>query len=714
MIELDLFLAARFAGPLTVLAGAALLGVALAAGDGTSGPPKPPVAKRVPHVTEIHGRKVEDPYFWLRERDNPDVRAYLEAENAYSERLLAHTEALRKKLYDEMLGRIKQTDTEVPYRKGGWLYTSRTEEGKQYRIYGRRRPAEGAPEEVLLDVNQLAAGKKFMSLGDSEIDDAGTKLAYTTDDVGFRQYTLWVKDLAAGTTTHALAERVTSVAWAADGATLFYTVEHAQTKRSYQLYRLAPGGAPQLVFEEPDEHFDLSVHRTRSGKYLVLTIGSHTTTEQRVLRADQPQGAWTVVEPRRANVEYSLDHQGDRFLIVVNDTGRNFRLVEAPENAPGKAQWRELIAARNDVMLEHVQAFAGFHVVVARVDGRMQFLVTDRKTGATHPITFAEPAYSAGPSVNEEYDTTLYRYGYQSAITPRSVYDWDVTAKKATLLKRDEVPSGHDPSRYVVERVFATAHDGTKIPISLMYRKGVKKDGKAPLFLYGYGSYGIPIDPSFSGASLSLADRGVITAIAHIRGGGEYGKTWHDGGRMATKMNTFTDFIAAAEYLVAEKYTEKGRIAAEGGSAGGLLMGAVTNLRPDLFRCIVSLVPFVDVLNTMLDETLPLTVGEYEEWGNPHIAAEYDRMAKYSPYDNLGKQAYPAILVRTSLDDSQVMYWEPAKYVAKLRTLKTDKHVLLLHVNLAGGHGGSSGRYDHLKEVAMDLAFVLDQFGIAN
>lgn len=675
---------------------------------------KPPIAKKQPKVTEIHGIKLTDDYFWMREKANPEVRAYLEAENAYTESVMKSTEPLQKKLYGEMLARIKQTDTNVPYKEGDYFYYSRTEEGKQYPIFCRKKGSLDAAEEVILDVNKLAEGQSFMAVASFHVSDDGNFLAYSTDNTGFRQYTLHVKNLKSGELLPDRVEKTGSVAWASDNKTLFYTVEDA-AKRQYRLYRHAVGttGPDDLVYEEKDERFEMGVHRSRSGRYLFLTSGSHTTSEVRFLTADQPMGEWKLAEPRKANVEYYLDHHGDSFYIRANDTGRNFRLVKAPLSDPSAKNWKEVVPHRPDVMLEGIDVFRDFYVLLEREGGLDQLTMVDFKTGKQDRVKFPEKAYVTFPENNREYNATDYRYGYQSFITPRSVYDYNVGSKTSKLLKRTEVLGGYDPTKYEVERVAATAADGTKIPISILYKKGLKKDGTAPLYLYAYGSYGIPTDATFNSNRFSLVDRGVVYAIAHIRGGGEMGKGWHDAGRMMNKKNTFTDFIASAEYLVAQKYGSKDKLVIEGGSAGGLLMGAVTNMRPDLFHAVIAKVPFVDVINTMLDESLPLTVGEFEEWSNPKEKPAFDYMYSYSPYDNVAAKNYPTILVKTSFNDSQVMYWEPSKYVAKLRAMKTDNNLLMLKTNMGAGHGGASGRYDFLHEVAFDYAFIMKQVGLA-
>jgi oligopeptidase B len=676
-------------------------------------PPVPPVARVRPVVSELHGERRVDDYHWLRDKRDPEVRAYLEAENDYADAVLRHTEPLQQRLYDEMLARIQETDESVPYRRGGFLYYSRTEQGKQYPIHCRRRGSLEAPEQVTLDMNALAAGKPFLALGAYQVSDDARWLAHSLDETGFRQYTLHVKDLVTGEVIARVAERVGSVAWAADDRTLFYTVEDETTKRQHRLYRHRVGSdAHELVYEEVDEAFGVGVYRTRSLRYLVLGISSLTTSEALFLPADEPRGEWRLVAPRVAEQEYDVDHRGASFFIRVNDSGRNFRLVEAPVVAPGRDSWREVVAHDPRVMLEGVDCFRDHLVLLEREDGLPHVRVRDMRSGASHRVAFPEPTYSAWPEANPEFDTALFRYSYQSLVTPPSVFDYDMEARRSTLRKLQPVLGGYDRARYASERVFATAKDGVRVPISLVYREGLLRDGQAPLFLYGYGAYGFPLPVTFSSNRVSLLDRGVVFALAHVRGGGDLGKAWHDDGRMLRKRNTFTDFVACAEHLVARGYGSRERLVIEGGSAGGLLMGAVANLRPDLWKAVVSKVPFVDVVNSMLDETLPLTVGEFEEWGNPKLKEFYDYIRSYCPYSNVAAQAYPAMLVKTAFNDSQVMYWEPAKYVARLRELKTDKNPLLLKTNLDAGHGGASGRYDYLREVALDYAFVLWQMGI--
>jgi oligopeptidase B len=670
----------------------------------------PPVAKRLPHPTRIHGETRADDYFWLREKTNPEVRAYLEAENAWADQLTAHTAPLRDRLFAEMKARIKETDISVPYRIGDWEYFSRTQKGQQYPTYFRR-PREGGEARVVLDVNELAKGQKFMATGTMTISPDGALMAYTTDNTGFREYTLHVKSLVDDREFSEAIAKVDGVAWSSDNKTLFYVVQDA-AKRPYRLHRHALDTNPkddEMVYEEKDERFRLAVWLTLSHDFLVLQSDSLTTKETHLLPADRPSGSFRVVKPRQQDHEYSVTQRGDRLFIRTNDRGKNFRLVTASTENP--AEWTEMIPHRDDVMLERVRAFADFLVLTERKNGLRSLRFID-DGGGDHDLPLTESVYEIGVGTNAEFTTDTFRYTYQSMITPRSVFDYDVRKRQSRLLKQIEVLGGYNADAYQTERIFARAADGTAIPISLVRRKDTPRDGSAPVYLIGYGSYGAPYPATFSHARLSLLDRGVICAIAHVRGGGELGKKWHDGGRMSHKRNTFTDFIACGEHLVRERYAHPNRLIAHGGSAGGLLMGAIVNMRPDLFRVVILDVPFVDVINTMLDESLPLTVGEFEEWGNPKIKKDYDYIRTYCPYSNLFAGAYPTMLVKTSFDDSQVMYWEPAKYVARLRQLKTNQTQLVFKTNMAGGHGGSSGRYDAWKETAFNYAFLLDQLGI--
>lgn len=674
--------------------------------------PSPPVAERKPKIDTVHDDPRQDDYFWLREKDDPAVTAYLQAENDYADRMLAHTEALQETLYSEMLARIKETDLSVPYPNNGYYYYYRTEEGRQYEIYCRKKGSLEASEEITLDLNVLGEGKPYIGIGAYTVSDDGHLLAYSVDETGFREYTLFVKDLRTGDLLPDTIEKVGAVIWAADNKTLFYTTED-DAKRSYRLYRHTLGSAEDtLIYEETDELFHLFARRTRSRAYILLASGSHTTSEVRYLPADQPSGEWKVITPRVQEQEYDVDHHGDRFYLRVNDTGRNFRLVSTPVNDSDPVNWEEILPHRDDVMLEDVDFFADHYVLYERRNGLPEIQIIEFADGASHTIEFPEPVYEAYPATNFEWETRILRYNYQSLVTPSSVFEYDVDTDTSVLLKQSEVLGGYDPSEYTSERLFIPARDGIQIPISLVYRHTIPMDGTSPMLLKGYGSYGWPYPVTFTSTRLTLLDRGVVFAFAHIRGGGELGKAWHDQGRMQHKMNTFNDFVDAAEYLIDRRYTAADRLIIEGGSAGGLLMGAVTNMRPDFFRAVVSQVPFVDVLNTMLDASIPLTVSEYEEWGNPNIKEAYDYIKQYCPYTNLKAMDYPTMLVKTSLNDSQVMYWEPAKYVAKLRVLKTDANPLLLVTNMDAGHGGASGRYDRLRELAQDYAFMFDQWGM--
>jgi oligopeptidase B len=675
---------------------------------------QPPPTEKKPKITEINGDRLVDNYFWLREKTNPAVIAHLEAENAYTAAVMKPTEPLQDKLYTEILSHIKQTDTNVPYRWGNFFYYTRTVEGKQYPIYCRKHGSLDASEEVLLDLNELAKGQKFMAVGSFAPSDDGMLLAYSTDNTGYRQYTLQVKNLRTGELLPEKIERVDDLAWATDNKTLFYVTEDAVTKRNDKMFRHVLGSDKyELIYDEKDELFDIGVQRSRDKAVIMLGAFSKTSTEFRYIPADNPNAVWKIIIPRQADHEYDVEHRGDLFYIRTNKGAKNFRVVTAPASNPAEKNWKEFVAHRPAVKIDGVDLFKDHAVLSEWENGLQQIEVIDFKTNKRQRIQFPEPVYAAGLSTNREFDTNVLRYNYQSLVTPSSVFDYDMNTGQGTLLKQTEVPGGFDKANYKSERMFATASDGTKIPMSVVYKRGVKLDGSAPMLLYAYGSYGIPISPTFSAGRLALLDRGVIYVIAHIRGGGELGEPWRDAGRMMQKMNTFTDFIACAEYMVTQKYTSSDRLVIQGGSAGGLLMGAVTNMRPDLFKAVVAQVPFVDVLNTMLDASLPLTTSEYIEWGNPNEKPAYDYMKKYSPYDNVHTANYPAMLVKVSLNDSQVPYWEGAKFVAKIRELKTDHNPLLLKTNMGAGHGGASGRYDAIHETAFDYAFMLWQMELA-
>jgi oligopeptidase B len=678
---------------------------------------QPPRADKKPKDVTVHDDKRVDEYFWLREKENPAVIAYLKAENAYTDAVMASTKPLQEKLYKEMVGRIKETDLSVPARKGRYVYYTRTEQGKQYPIHCRKLAAvlgaSAVPEEVLLDVNALAAGEKFMAVGHFEVSDDATRLAYTIDRNGHRDYEVRVKDLNTGAEIPQKIGYVASLEWGADNDTLFYTTEEKDSKRSYRVERWTlASGAHAVLFEETDELYDVDLHRSRDGRYLFCTSGSKTTTEVRALPSDRVNGELTLLVLREKDHEYYADHRDGLFYFVSNKGAKNYRVVTAPTATPDPAHWTEFIPHNPAVKIDGIDLFARHAVLQERENGLPHLRVIDLATHESHRIAFPEPVYSASPDANLEYDATVFRFRYQSLVTPSSVFSYDLATRTRELLKQTEVLGGYDPAKYRSERLFATATDGTQVPISIVYRTDLRKDAPQTLWLYAYGSYGYSLPDSFSSTRLSLLDRGFVYAIAHIRGGGEMGELWHDQGKMKEKMNTFTDFIACAEHLIKDGYTDSSRLIINGGSAGGLLMGAVCNLRPELFKAAIYDVPFVDVINTMLDESLPLTTSEYLEWGNPTVKEEYGWIRAYSPYDNIKAQAYPAILVNVSINDSQVPYWEGAKLVARLRETKTDSNPLLLRTNLDAGHGGASGRYDALKEMAFDYAFALAALSI--
>ncbi|MEY2669085.1 MAG: hypothetical protein RJA59_1723 [Pseudomonadota bacterium] len=713
---------------MTTLPLALLLTLATPAGEPTPPPrppspgpaaPVPPVATRRDHFQTWHGEVVNDPWFWLREKENPEVRKYLEAENAHTAAVTAPIAPFAEALYAEMLARVKQTDLSVPQRRGRFCYGTRTVEGLQYPILSRR-PVEKdgacgqtAPEEVLLDLNELAKGKPFISLGAFKVSDDAKRIAFTTDDTGFRQYDLFVKELATGVVTGPLARRVTSAEWAADSRTLLYSTEDEVTKRSDTVWRLPPSGKAVKVHEEKDPLFSIHMGRTQDLRFLELSSRSTDTWETRLVDASRPASKPRVVVPRRKGLKYDVEHRDGLLYIRTNDGAKDFRVVTAPVKDPSMRNWKPLLDARPGEKVVDVRPFRDFLVVATQAAGLARFRVLDFGKKAWGEIAFPDPVYMATVQGGQEFDTRTFRFRYQSLVTPPSVYDVDMATGARTLLKQDEVLGGYDPSRYASARLWATARDGTKVPVSLVHRKDVKPDGTAPLWLYGYGSYGYGMPASFSSARLSLLDRGVVFAIAHVRGGDEMGEAWHDDGMLMKKRNTFHDFVDVTQFLLKEGWGAPGKVLIEGGSAGGLLMGAVVNDRPDLYRAVHAAVPFVDVLNTMMDDKLPLTVGEYLEWGNPNDKAAFDYMRSYSPYDNVAAKAYPAILVTTSFNDSQVMYWEPAKWVAKLRTRKIDANPLLLKTKLdPAGHGGASGRYDALRDRAFEVAWMLSQVGI--
>lgn len=668
--------------------------------------PAPPVAPREAHEISIHGYKLADDYFWLRRKADPAVRAYLEAENAYTAAMMKPTEALQQTLYDEIIGHIKQTDLSVPYRRGAYIYYSKTETGKQYPMYVRKL-VKGGGEEVLLDQNELAKGQGYYAIGARVVSDDDSLLAFTFDSTGYRQYTLRIKNLRTGKMLPDRIARAGSVVWGADGRTLFVTTEDSITKRSDKLWRHVVGSeAMSLVFNEKDELFDIGAYRSRDRKMIFLQSASKTSSEMHYLRADRPSSPLTVILPRAAGHEYDADYDQGRFYLRTNRGAKNFRVVSAPVNAP--SEWTEVVAGKANVKVANAEFFRD-HIVLSEREGGLPYVrIIDKKTGASHRIATPEPAFSMGTGSNPEYDTGAIQYVYTSLVTPPSTFEYDMSAKTQKTLKQQEVP-GYSSAGYESRRIWATARDGTRVPVALVYRKGTRIDGSAPMLLYGYGSYGSSQEAGFSSTRLSLLDRGFIWAVANIRGGGELGEEWREGGRMMNKMNTFTDFIDVAEYLLKNRYTSTDRLMIQGGSAGGLLMGAVANMRPDLFRAVVAQVPFVDVINTMLDASLPLTTSEYIEWGNPNDKPAFDYMMTYSPYDNIKAQRYPAMLAEVSLNDSQVPYWEGAKFVAKLRAMKQDENLLLLKTNMGAGHGGASGRYDRYREIAFGYAFLVSQ-----
>jgi oligopeptidase B len=673
----------------------------------------PPVAAKKAHPTQIHGYTLEDNYFWLREKSNPEVVKYLEAENAYTDSVMAPTKAFQDALYSEILGRIKQTDLSVPTRIGDHFYYSRTQEGKQYSYMCRRKGGMSGAEEILLDLNALAEGLKFLGLGSYVVSDDGNWLAYSTDTTGYRQYTLHVKDLRAGKTLAENIERVGSVVWATDNKTLFYTTEDPVSKRSDKFWRHTVGATgSELLYEEKDELFDIGAGRSLDRAVIFLGSYAKTSTEFRYLPASTPGAALKMVLPRGPGHEYDVDHYRGRFYITTNRGAKNFRVVTAPMADPAEKNWTPFIDHNPAVKINAVSFFSKHIVVSEREGGLTQLRILNPDTKESYRIATDEPDFTISLGANPEFETTTIRFNYQSMVTPSSVYDYDLGTRQRTLLKRTEVLGGYDPSRYEAKRIWAVARDGVKVPMSIVHKKGIALDGTAPLLLYGYGSYGSSGSPTFSSSRLSLLDRGVIYASAYIRGGGELGEEWREAGRMMKKITTFEDFVDCADYLVKNKYTSPPRLVIQGGSAGGLLVGAAVNMRPDLFKAVVAQVPFVDVINTMLDASLPLTTSEYLEWGNPNEKPAFDYMMKYSPYDNIKAVNYPAMLVQVSLNDSQVPYWEGAKFAAKLRATKTDKNPLLLKTNMGAGHGGASGRYDALKETAFTYSFILWQMGI--
>lgn len=669
---------------------------------------KAPIAKEEPKELSIHGDTRIDPYYWLNQRDDQEVLDYLHAENAYTEKIMAPYKELEEKLFEEIKGRIKQTDESVPYLSNGYYYYTRYEEGKEYPIYCRKKGSLDASEEVMLNVNEMAEGYAYFAVSGLNVSPDNRFLAYGVDTVSRRQYTIHVKDLQSG---EILGDRIGNTTggstWAGDNKNLFYTMKD-DALRSFKIFRYEVGTREnEEIFHEVDETFSVGVGKTKSQKYLVIASYSTLSNEFRILDANNPKGPFRVFQPRERGLEYSIDHRGNEFFVLTNLNAKNFKLMKTSESQTSKENWKEYIPHNPQVRLMGMELFNDFTVLRERKEGLIQMRVMNHKDKSEHYLNFGEETYVAYTSVNRDMDSQILRYAYSSLTTPNSTYDYDMISKEKTLLKQDEVVGDFDPANYKAERLYATAQDGTKVPISLVYKKGFEKNGESPLLLYAYGSYGISTEPYFSSVRLSLLDRGFVYAIAHIRGGEDLGRDWYEDGKLLKKKNTFTDFIDCADHLVKNKYTSTERLFAQGGSAGGLLMGAIVNMRPDLWKGVIAAVPFVDVVTTMLDESIPLTTGEFDEWGNPKDKEYYDYMLSYSPYDNVEAKAYPNMLVTTGYHDSQVQYWEPAKWVAKLRKMKTDENILLLRTNMEAGHGGASGRFTRLKEVANEYAFIL-------
>jgi len=682
--------------------------------QGQQNPGLPPVAKVIPKFDTLHGDVREDDYYWLRGRKDPAVLKYLQAENAYTETVMKPAEALQETLYNEMLRRIKETDEDPPYREGDYFYYTRTEKGKQYPIYCRRNGILQAPEEIYFDQNKMSKGTRFYRVWQMEMSPDGNMLAFSVDTNGSENYVLCVKNLKEGKTESDRVENTQNIAWAMDNRTIFYTMEDS-ANRPYRVYRHSLGMATsqdQLVFEEKDPLYTVEIGRTRSNKFIEIVSSASNSDEWRFIPADRPTAEMRLIAPRRPEHEYSVDQWGDYFFIRTNKDAKTFRLVRAPVSDPGEKNWEEVIPYRKDVTLEGTDFFANHFVVYEREKGMQKMRITNLKNGTVYYIDFPEPVYTASANINRIFKTNIFRFSYQSLTRPLSIFDYNLDTKERKLIKQQEILGGYDPEKYQSERIYAKAADGVEVPISLVYRKGLKIDGTAPLHMTGYGAYGSPSQPTFSSSRLSYLDRGIIFAIAHVRGGGDMGREWYDDGKLLKKKNTFSDFIACAEHLIKEKYAGRDKITISGGSAGGLLMGAVTNMRPDLFRAVIAAVPFVDVLNTMLDPGLMYTTQEYLEWGNPNEKVSYDYMKSYCPYTNVKAQNYPNILVRVGFNDPRVNYWEGTKWVCKIRGMKTNGSTILLKVNMAAGHAGSSGRYERLKEAAFDYAYILSQYGL--
>jgi oligopeptidase B len=675
----------------------------------------PPIAKIIPRADTLFGDVRVDNYYWLRNKADSAVINFIKAENSYTQEKTAHLKGLEDNLYNEMVARLKETDTTAAQKINDYWYYSRTEKSKQYAVFCRRKGTLSAPEEITLDINALGANQSYLNMGAMKLSPNQNYLAFAADTSGSETYTIRIKNLQTG---QILPDKIEAtgaeIEWANDNKTLFYETQDA-TLRSYRLYRHLLGSnaaSDSLLFQENDEAYYLSISKTRSKKYLILCLESNTTNENWYLDADNPTGKFQVMVPRTHEVKYYIDHSGDKFYIMTDENAKNFKVMDVSTTSPIKANWHEFIAHDDSIKIEAIDAFRSFLAVYERSGGLQKIRIINLDTGNVHYIDFPDPAYTIYQTQNPVYDTPMIRFRYSSLVTPYSVYDFDMVAQKLALIKRNEV-KGYDPANYRTERIFARASGGIPVPIVLVYNKDLYRgDGSNPLYLEGYGAYGISSDAEFSSSRISLLDRGFVYALAQVRGGSEMGRWWYDQGELLYKKNTFTDFIACAEHLIAQKYTSKDKLAITGGSAGGLLIGAVTNMRPDLFKVVIAQVPFVDVLNTMLDPTIPLTVTEYEEWGNPHDSTYYFYMKSYSPYDNVERKAYPAMLITGGLNDPRVAYWEPTKWTSKLRALKTDSNDLFLKINMGEGHFGVSGRYAELKDVAFEFAFCLDELGI--
>jgi oligopeptidase B len=677
----------------------------------------PPVAKQIPTIKNYPEDKYIDNYFWLRDKTNPEVINYLKSENQYTDLVMKHTQPLQDQLFKEMVGRIKENDSSVPEQLGNYFYYTRTEAGKQYKIYCRKYGTTDAAEEIILDPNKLYAGSSYFAIGAYKVSPNNKYLAYSTDTDGSETYTVNIKNLQTG---ELLPEKITNayetLEWANDNSTIFYTVlDYAN--RPYQAYRHKIGTDPKkdtLVYHEKDEAYYLSISKTKNKNYILFNSGSQISADVRYLPADNPTGVLEAIGPRQEGVEYYIENHDSKFYILTNENAPNFKLMITPVNATAKSNWKEIIPHYNTIKIDSIQSFQDFLVVSERENAIKKILIINLSNLELNYVDFPEPVYNVELANNPDYESTTLRFNYESFTTPLSVYDYDMEENTSTLLKQREILGGYNPSDYRSERIYATAQDGTQIPISLVYKiKGFEQNGTHPLHLYAYGSYGVSTDIDFDITRLSLLDRGFAFAYAHIRGGGDLGRDWYENGKFLKKKNTFTDFIACAEHLINEKYTSKDKLVISGGSAGGMLMGAVTNMRPDLFKAVVADVPFVDVINTMMDPTLPLTVIEYDEWGDPNKKEYYDYMKSYSPYDNVGPKAYPNMLVTGGLNDPRVGFWEPAKLVAKIRANNTDNNLILLKTNMGAGHGGASGRYDYLKDLAFQYAFFIDRLGMS-